>query len=115
MEEPEALPVHPSGQDLQNHRFAVTRPDGPGRFTVRRKMYVQTVPRMQSVPRYGFDRIAGRSVEENLVRILARRQKLFEDIFSAWDEGGRPEQVTLDGWLRDTRKLARELLKDSSD
>jgi len=59
--------------------------------------------------------LMSRSVEENLVRILARRQKLFEDIFSAWDEGEKPEQVTLDGWLRDTRKLARELLKESSD
>jgi len=57
--------------------------------------------------------LMSRSVEEGLVRILARRQKLFEDIFSAWDEGGKPEQITLDGWLRDTRKLARELLKDS--
>jgi SNF2 family DNA or RNA helicase len=57
--------------------------------------------------------LMSRSVEENLVRILARRQKLFEDIFSAWDEGGRPEQVTLDEWLRDSRKLARELLKES--
>jgi len=53
------------------------------------------------------------SVEENLVRILARRQRLFADIFAAWEEGKRPEQITLDEWLRDTRKLARELLRES--
>jgi SNF2 family DNA or RNA helicase len=53
------------------------------------------------------------SIEENLVRIIARRQKLFSDVFAHWESGDKPEQITLDEWLRDVRKLARELLRTS--
>jgi SNF2 family DNA or RNA helicase len=53
------------------------------------------------------------SVEENLVRILSRRQELFAKVFEEWEDGSRPAQVTLDKWLRDSRKLAHELLRDN--
>jgi len=53
------------------------------------------------------------SIEENLVRIIARRQRLFSDVFAHWESGEKPEQITVDEWLRDVRKLARELLRTS--
>jgi hypothetical protein len=46
------------------------------------------------------------------MRVLKKRQQLFSDVFSKWEEGGRPSQVTLENWLTDSRKLARELLRE---
>ncbi len=50
------------------------------------------------------------TVEENLVRVLEKRKRLFQEVFSAWEEGGKPEQITLEKYLRDTRELVEELL-----
>ena len=50
------------------------------------------------------------SIEENLVRILERRKRLFHEVFSAWEEGGKPEQITIEKYLKDTRELVEELL-----
>jgi len=50
------------------------------------------------------------SIEENLVRILEKRKRLFHEVFSAWEEGGKPEQITIEKYLKDTRELVEELL-----
>ncbi len=50
------------------------------------------------------------TIEENLMRILQKRKRLFHEVFSAWEEGGKPEQITLEKYLKDTRELVEELL-----
>jgi len=56
--------------------------------------------------------LMSRTVEENLVRILERRKKLFKEVFSIWEEDRGPEQITLDGYLKDSRRLVKELLSE---
>lgn len=56
--------------------------------------------------------LMSKSVEENLVRVLERRQELFSQVFDQWESASAPSQVTLESWLKDSRKLARELLRD---
>jgi SNF2 family DNA or RNA helicase len=66
----------------------------------------------QDEPVVAVNLLMSHSVEENLMRVLKKRQQLFSDVFSKWEEGGRPSQVTLENWLTDSRKLARELLRE---
>lgn len=58
--------------------------------------------------------LMSRSVEENLVRVLERRQALFTQVFEQWESASAPSQITLESWLKDSRKLARELLREDA-
>ncbi len=58
--------------------------------------------------------LMSRSVEENLVRVLERRQELFARVFEQWETAVSPSQVTLESWLKDSRMLARELLLEDA-
>jgi len=56
--------------------------------------------------------LMSQTVEENLVRILERRKKLFHEVFSIWEEEQGAEQITLDEYLKDSRRLVKELLSE---
>lgn len=68
----------------------------------------------QTEPVLVLNLLMSRSVEENLMRVLERRQELFSQVFEQWESASAPSQITLESWLKDSRRLARELLKEEA-